>query len=154
VLSFKYCSYVTDHCLLTLMKAVQKKDQVVGLDLYRCGSVTDASILNALKLFPNLEYLDLGSCFSLTDACVKFFMPHGKKLKGVVIANTKLTEEILIDLGTHPCLIRLDIQRCSFAPAVVDEQRLATPKLQIIGPEPSYYQHFKAKKNPHSNTMG
>ena len=49
--------------------------------------------------------------------------------------NKNITNDILIDLGTHPTLSHLDLQKTGIEDVVIEEQQVVTPGLTILGPK-------------------
>ncbi len=136
-ISFAFCHNLSDNVFGQWIRAipVDFRARITHLNLYFCKKLTNASVLSLSKSFPNLKYLNLGSCFQLTDTCVSAFSRNSMQLKHLVLTNDeKFTEDVLIDLTSHPSLEIVDIQRTKIPKEVVDEYKNMGTKVMILGP--------------------
>lgn len=138
-LDFSYCSFLDDKALakcFSLILPTEVCDKITSLSLFHCPGITNAAVLNALNTFPNLTYLDLGSCRGLTDSVVSHIVRSGPHLEKLNLSyNINYTDEILIDLGSHPALTIVDLQKTHIDADLIEEQRINTPLLTICGPK-------------------
>lgn len=138
-INVSYCNSIKDSDLVQWLRLVpvEVRPNITSLNLYYCQQLSNASVLNVLRMFPNLIKLNLGSCTQLTDACIPFIVKFSPGLKQLVLSNNfSLTNEILVDLGCHPSLELVDLRRVrSIDNASIEEQKLATPQITILGPD-------------------
>jgi hypothetical protein len=136
-ISFAFCHNLTDNNLAQWIRtlSLEFRNQITHFNVYFCRKLTNTSVLSIAKAFPNLKYLNLGSCFQLTDNCIAIFAKNSLHLKHLVLSNDeKFTEDVLIDLTSHPSLEIVDIQRTKISKEAVDEYKNMGSKLMILGP--------------------
>lgn len=82
-ITLSYSRLLNDAAVVRLLRYLHPscKETLVSIDLYFCCQITNASVLNVLRMFPNIKHLNIGSCFFLTDACISSIMKFGQNIE-------------------------------------------------------------------------
>eukprot|EP00474_Spongospora_subterranea_P009414 CRZ09872.1 hypothetical protein [Spongospora subterranea] len=134
--NFSYCHHLTDAKLMPLLEAIPNKGIVRSMHLFYCHKLTDQSIRFIARSFPNLEELNIGSLFDITDKSIQAIAQFGRNIRRLWIDhNEHFTNDILIDLSTMVNLKFVDLQFTKIENKFVVEHRESFPNVAVVGPE-------------------
>ncbi|KAG2764426.1 hypothetical protein PC129_g12058 [Phytophthora cactorum] len=106
-LNFSGCVNVDDKC----MKTLSKLEHLKSLQLVGCRKLTDKGVKRLFKL-RELEKLRLGRCRKLTDEAFDGFAVSFPKLRELDVANCRLSERAMQEIGHIKSLEVLVIRGC------------------------------------------
>ncbi len=117
------------------LRKLRPLPQVERLAVFRSVSFADAELIETVRIFPNLKYIDLG-CTKITDAAVKA-LAELNDLRQVNFTDDRITNKSLQFLARARKLEIVDISACDVSSQGIEKLMRDHRKLEITHSVPA-----------------